>query len=286
MKYTPKRITGNVNVSSDTPLKDFFVLLAGLLGILVIAYMALGFTVDFIVPKLPDEAHSLIDKVYDNMFVTENPTKVQIYIQSILNDTLNETSLGSKKFKLHIVNFDMPNALALPGNNIVLTTSLVNELESVNELVFVLAHELGHFANKDHLRGLGRGIIAVAMSVFLFGAESGLSDFVMNSISTIEFRFTKSQETNADIYALDVLYKKYGHVDGALDFFIKMSKKDKLGRVRYFFATHPYPEDRINFLRSLIANNKYPLKEKDPFPENMKISPEEEADYAKLPKIM
>ena len=47
---------------------------------------------------------------------------------------------------------------------------LLENVESENELAFVLGHELGHFRNRDHLRGLGRGI---AFSLVLVAGGRG-----------------------------------------------------------------------------------------------------------------
>ena len=38
------------------------------------------------------------------------------------------------------------------------STGLLEQTASENELAFVVGHEIGHFRNRDHLRGLGRGV--------------------------------------------------------------------------------------------------------------------------------
>ncbi len=49
-----------------------------------------------------------------------------------------------------------PNAFAMPGGTTGLITGLLETLDNEIELAFVIAHELGHFHNRDHLSGLGR----------------------------------------------------------------------------------------------------------------------------------
>ncbi|MEP0779976.1 M48 family metalloprotease [Microcoleus sp. ZQ-A2] len=49
----------------------------------------------------------------------------------------------------------MGDRLALPGDAIVIYADLVQQAKSQNELMMVLGHELGHFAHRDHWRGLG-----------------------------------------------------------------------------------------------------------------------------------
>jgi Zn-dependent protease with chaperone function len=145
----------------------------------------------------------------------------------------------------------------LPGNNIIITTALIEGLESENELAFVLAHELGHFANRDHLRGLGRGLVLLTISTILFGADSSVSQVLENSLQNVEMKFSQNQEKKADLFALRLLNERYGHVGGAIDFFEKLKKKEKGGRFLYFFATHPHSLERIRYLKQEIAARGY-----------------------------
>ena len=49
----------------------------------------------------------------------------------------------------------------------VIYQGLLAQAESENELMMVLGHELGHFANRDHLRGLGRALLVqIAIAAF------------------------------------------------------------------------------------------------------------------------
>ena len=45
----------NVNVTHQTPLKEFAVLLSGLLGISLAVYFVLGFSIDYFIGKLSTE---------------------------------------------------------------------------------------------------------------------------------------------------------------------------------------------------------------------------------------
>jgi predicted Zn-dependent protease len=77
-------------------------------------------------------------------------------------------------------------------------------------------------------------------------------------------KFSQQQEKTADLWALDLLNRRYGHVSGVTDFFEKMSKKNKNGRIAYYFATHPYPQDRVKTLEEKIQRKGYFRKEKIP----------------------
>jgi hypothetical protein len=72
--------------------------------------------------------------------------------------------------RVGVVELDAPNAFALPGGQLLVTSALLREARSENELAFVLGHELGHLAGRDPLRALGRGLL-VSLARAAVGSE-------------------------------------------------------------------------------------------------------------------
>jgi Zn-dependent protease with chaperone function len=67
------------------------------------------------------------------------------------------------------VQSDAVNAMAVPGGKMVVFSGLLDSLSSTNGLMFVLAHEVGHFKNRDHLRLMGRGIVLSILAMLALG---------------------------------------------------------------------------------------------------------------------
>jgi predicted Zn-dependent protease len=275
MKYTPKELKGNINISQTSPIREFFILLGGVLGVILLIYIALGFAVDIIVPKLSPEIEQSLGRLYSKIYENTEKTTAWIRLQLILDELVNKLPQRELQYKVHLVSNSQINAMALPGGNIVVFSGLIKEVKSENELAFVLAHELGHFANRDHLRGLGRRLVLLTISIALLGRDSSATNFLMNSLLNVEMKFSQRQEKMADLWALDLLNNRYGHVSGATDFFKKMSKKEKKGRILYYFATHPYPKNRVKTLEEQIQEKRYLVlvKEKIPLDEAFKDIP-------------
>ena len=219
MRYIPKEIKNNVNISERSPLKELFSLLISIAGILLITYILLGFVVEIIVPYIPEKVEESLGKFYGKKyFGNEVKTESKEKIQKLLNDLVKEIP-EKKEYRVSIIESEHFNAFALPGNNIILLSGLLDKIESENELSFVLAHELGHFVHKDHLRGLGRNLVFFVLSEVFLGQESSVSKFIGRSLARVEMEFSQTQEKAADLFALDLLYKKYGHAGGVLKFF-------------------------------------------------------------------
>lgn len=258
MKFVPRAIEGNVNVSSVSPVKDFFELLFKILGLLLFIYIVLGFVVDYIAPRLSIEAELKLGKIFSASFNEAKPSAAENKIQIIL-DSLIRCSRDLPKFdyKIHIKESRQVNAFAFPAGIIVVNSALLGKVKSENELGMVLAHELGHYVHRDHLRGLGRSFVFLLLSSVVFGADSPVSKFIMNSLNNAEMRFSQAQEKAADTYALDLLYRTYGHIAGATDFFEKMAPRQAFGRFFYLFSSHPYTKDRILAIKERILKNGY-----------------------------
>ena len=274
MKYTPKTLHENVNISHSSALRELLLLLGGILTLLVIVYIILGFAVDFVIPRLPSELEQHLGRLYASAFEAHPSTLAERALQTLTDQIVKTASLQVGQYKVHLIPASQANALALPGGHIVVLSAILNELDSENELAFILAHELGHFVHRDHLRGLGRGLVLMALSSLLFGLDNALTNFLTQSLLTIEMRFSQSQETQADIFALETLNTHYGHIAGATGFFEKLAEEDRRSRLTYFFATHPYPRDRIAALQQHIREHGYAIGAEMPLNTQLQDIPE------------
>lgn len=159
------------------------------------------------------------------------------------------------------------NALALPGDRIVIYAGLVAQVQSENELMMILGHELGHFAHRDHLRSLGQGLL-LAIAI-LFGGDPGtLQSIAASGINAVsQAQFSQSQEQAADAFGLSLLQRTYGHIAGATDFFERSRQQRTLTA---FLETYPAPRRRVTQLQRLIKEQDYHLGARSLVPEPLR----------------
>jgi predicted Zn-dependent protease len=258
MRYVPKKIKGNVNISGKNPLKEFFKLLCGLLFIAIISYIALGLAIDLIVPRIPASFEDSLKPFYRSLYAGKGLENSGVEAIRSLLQSLVETSRDSRLYTLSVVDGPRSNAHALPGNHILIYSALIKEIESEEELTFVLAHELGHFYYRDHLKSLGRRLVLMVISNTIFGQDNTLSKLIGNSLSDTEMRFSQKQERAADLFALNLLYAHYGNDRGALRFFEKAAKKPGGGEFFAFFSTHPHPRQRLALIKKKMRSLHLP----------------------------
>ncbi|MEJ2639562.1 MAG: M48 family metallopeptidase [Desulfosarcinaceae bacterium] len=259
MKYTPRLPETNDNVSPSSPLKELAVLTGGLLAAIVGIYLILGLAVDLIVPRLSPAverrlAGPFLKTVTD---VDDASNRTQAKVQAIVDRFQKHCVDLPFPLQVHVKKRKTINALAFPGGHIVIFQGLLDEVESENELAFVLAHEMGHFAHRDHLRGIGRALVFITVSTMTLGPDSPVSKMLGSALNLTEMRFSRAQESRADDYGLEALHCLYGHVGGSTDFFKKIPADQDPGRFGHYFSSHPENRRRIAHLQKLAREKGY-----------------------------
>ena len=262
MRYVPKQPREGINVSDTHPLVEAGTLVVGLTAIFIVIVLALIFLIEVALYFVPaeKEAELFRDWLPDDL-VTVSPGDERLHKTQLLVDRLAFHWADSPyEFRVEIDDSDVANAMALPGGLIIVTQGLLDQVESENELAFVLGHELGHYRNRDHIRALGRGIV---FSLF-FAVATGSSDAagLGLNVSDLALRsFSRKQESRADEFALAMVYTQYGHVNEAWRLFERWDDEDKsiLDLVTYL-STHPQAGDRVESLESLAIREGWPMQ--------------------------
>ena len=267
MKFTPRQPGANVNVTPTHPLKEFAVLAGGLLAVAVGLYLLLGLAVDLVVPRLSIDFEKKLAAAFAGRLAdTEAHTPAANALQTLVGRLQEKCAPLPYAVTVHLQEADAVNAAALPGGQMLVFSGLLKEMRSENELAFVLAHELGHFAHRDHLRGLGRALVLMTASTILFGADSSVSGMIGESLTLTELSFSRKQETQADEFALQTLNCYYGHAAEATTFFSRIPKSGDPGRFGHYFASHPENRRRIAHLEALIRERNYAIGHPRPLP--------------------
>jgi Zn-dependent protease with chaperone function len=251
MRFVAKQAKEGINVSDTNPLVEAGALVAGLAAIFVAIALLLVFLIEVALyfVSAEDEANLFADWL-PNDFVSVSHTDDRLRETQLLADRLAHHWPDSPyQFRVEVDDSEQANAMALPGGLIIVTQGLLDQVESENELAFVLGHELGHFKNRDHLRALGRGIV---LSMF-FAVVTG-NDVAGIGIKAADLTlrgFSRQQETKADDFGLAIVHAEYGHVNEAWRLFERWKITDNsfIDLVTYL-STHPETGDRIADMRS------------------------------------
>lgn len=251
MRFVAKQPKEGINVSDTHPLVEASALVAGLTAIFVVIALLLIFLIEVTLyfVSAEDEADMFADWLPVDLVTVSHADERLLETQLLVDRLAGHWPETSYKFRVEIDDSEQANAMALPGGLIIVTQGLLDQVESENELAFVLGHELGHFKNRDHLRALGRGVV---LSVF-FAVVTG-NDVAGIGIKAADVTlrgFSRQQETKADDFGLAMVHAEYGHVNEAWRLFERWDVVDNsfIDLVTYL-STHPETADRIEDMRA------------------------------------
>lgn len=268
MKFTPKELNDNVNVSKTHPLTELLWLVGGMVFLVAMLFVVLGFSADLVATRIPISYENKLAQVFTPQMGQQPNPALKQRLDRLLQALPEDSALHEYDFSIALVPTDDINAVAMPGGRILVFQGLIDSVQSENELAMILAHELGHFAHRDHLRGLGRGLGVALVAVLAFGENSGLSNIVTNLVLPFQASYSRSQETAADQFALDLLNARYGHVGGSTAFFERLIK-EKDSYPPKMLASHPHPLERISALKQQIQKQSYRVQGTEPLLNNL-----------------
>ena len=138
------------------------------------------------------------------------------------------------------------NAFALPDGTIVMTDQLVILADNNQEILSVLAHEIGHIKNRHAIRMVLQNSAMLVLIMTLTGDATSASSIV-STLPTmlIESSFSRDLESEADDYAMQVMNES----GIALHYFADIMQKLSAGREEdetgEYFSSHPITSSRI-----------------------------------------
>ncbi len=253
MEFEKKLPPDQVNRSRKNPLRILFSLLIVVLIMIGGAYLVLGFAVDLAAPLVPWSWESKWGDYLASNIADNRRTPEERKLQAILDRLAASQKPSERKFVVHIVDDPMVNAVALPGGHIVVFTGLLKLLDDQKQTAFVLAHELGHYENRDHIRGLGRRLLLQIITSYILSDNKSLASLFIQSADGLESRFSQSQEFGADRYAVKLMRCAFGGAEGAVELLSKLAAREDASQLAYFFATHPHPKDRVEDAKKMAS---------------------------------
>lgn len=157
------------------------------------------------------------------------------------------------------------NAFALPGGYVYVNCGIVQLSDSESELAGVLAHEVGHVAERHHVDqlkkaqalGFGLGVLDLILgarrsTIENIGALS--ADLLAQGVF---FKFSRDAEREADRVAIEMLRQSGISPQGMVTLFQRMeSMRGRQGAlVGDFFSSHPSLSERQKNVSGLLLSS-------------------------------
>jgi predicted Zn-dependent protease len=191
-------------------------------------------------------------------------TEIENAIATWSADVLQAGGMSGDQVKFVLVQSPDINAFVAGGANIFIYTGLIGKTENPQELVGVIAHELGHIAG-GHLSRTGEvasnasfeAIVAVLLGVGAAiatgdgGAAAAGAAIGQGAAMNSFLSFSRVQESSADQAGFRFLERAGVDPTGLLTFLQKLGEQELLpaSQQSAFMRTHPLSRDRIEALQ-------------------------------------
>ncbi len=164
---------------------------------------------------------------------------------------------NAKKFdwELFIIEDDETlNAFCAPGGYIYVYTGLMKFLDTEDELVGVLGHEMAHADQRHSTEQLTEAYGIQTVANLLLGEDGGLAGQIASAVAGLSF--SRADEAEADSYSVKYLCDTDYAADGAAGFFEKLLDESGSGgyEIPEFLSTHPSSESRVADIQGLAKD--------------------------------
>ena len=192
-------------------------------------------------------------------------TEIEEILHHEMDPVFAAANLDPKAVRLYVVDDSTapePNAETGAGYDMIVTSSLIMQTKTPNELMGVLAHETGHMARGDVARSgemghAGMGPMLAGLGLGILAAIAGAPDAAAALIYSGSYfgelnmlAYSREQEARADEAAVTYMEKAGYSAEGLVTFFDTFRYQEVFSDMKKYkyFVDHPLTDDRIEAL--------------------------------------
>jgi predicted Zn-dependent protease len=199
-------------------------------------------------------------------------TEIENTIRAYAAPLLSAAGLEGEAFSVHIVKSEELNAFVARGQRLFITTGLLRRSENPEQVIGVIAHEIGHIAG-GHLARLQGALddastaaiiaqlvgIAVGVAAGQPGAAAAIGSGGRHVAERSLLQFSRTQESAADQAAVKYLDQAGITLRGLVEFMGVLSGQELLTQNRQdpYALTHPLSRERQDFLENQLGKSRF-----------------------------
>ncbi len=215
----------------------------------------------------------MLTRIRKDFTLLEEPDVVQ-YINSIGNEILTVTSSQYFTYHFYVIDNKEFNAFAAPAGLIFFHSGLIEKMEHENELVSVMAHEVGHVSSRhisESIKKSSRSNL-ITIPLLLGGIAMGGGELtqalITGAIATgasLSLKYSRQHEEEADRLACQWMQDLGRDPQDMIGMLQKMRKVSvyQAGQVPPYLLSHPKPIMRIGYTEDLLLFNDPAKKYRD-----------------------
>ncbi len=223
---------------------------------------AFGFTVG----EEKQVGEKLLYAVRSSFPIIDDPD-LHRYIRDIGEEVLEVAGIQYFDYRFFIVESNQFNAFAAPSGLIFFYTKLIESMNSEDELISVMAHEIGHVVRRHLASRMSKGKIiniaslGAALAAIALGGGAAAQGLLAGSLAagtSAQLHFSREDEIEADLLAYQWMQELGRDTEGQKQMLQTMRRitRYRTEQIPQYLLTHPNPEARLDYVESLIAADK------------------------------
>jgi predicted Zn-dependent protease len=247
----------SVQAFASRPMRSIVILVA--LCFILSVFLPTGGIASMTVKEEQELGDKLALEIQQKLDMVSDPL-VREYVNEIGRHIIEAAQDRRFDYRFYVVKEQEPNAFAIPGGHIFITSGLIRLVDTEDELAGVIGHETGHSVLRHIDKAMDRAkrislvtLAAVIAGAFLSKDAKGaatLTTGAMAMAQSLMLKYTRENEVEADQKGMKYLTDA-GYDSQALVTFLKKIyrwQRFTSPDVPTYLSTHPGVDSRISYL--------------------------------------
>lgn len=182
---------------------------------------------------------------------------LQNYVQEIGSRMARTTERPELPWTFQVIDDDVVNAFALPGGYVYLTRGILAHFENEAQMAGVLGHEIAHVTAKHSVVRLSKAMITqlgLGVATIAVPELQEFSSMLGQGMQLLFLKFSRDDETEADRLGIRYMINVNEDPRELIDVMEMLgSMTGEGGKLPQWASTHPYPENRVEFISAHLA---------------------------------
>lgn len=211
----------------------------------------------------------LLYSVQSTFTLVDDPDITQ-YITGLGANVLEVAGIQYFDYRFYVIDNKEFNAFAAPSGLIFFHSGLIGAMNSENEMVSVLAHEIGHIVKRHLASRVEKGTytsiasLGLALAAVAFGgaATPALLTGALATGQSLNLHFSRQDEEEADLLAYDWMKNLKRNPEGQAKMLESMRRiaRYRSDKLPQYLLTHPNPEARLSYIESLLDTDRHKIE--------------------------
>lgn len=239
-------------------IKTKVIVCVTLLGFL---FGSVGTVSGFSIGEEKDLGEKLLYSVRSSFNLIDDPD-ITIYLTKLGRSVLDVAGIQYFDYHFFVINDNQFNAFAAPSGLIFFYSGLVETMNSENELLSVMAHEIGHIVKRHLADRMKKGTyssiasLGLALAAVAFGGNAApvLLSGALATGQSLNLHFSRQNEEEADAMAFTWMERMHRDPNGQARMLESMRRiaRYRSEKLPQYLLTHPNPEARLGYVEGLI----------------------------------